>query len=118
MSLANLNLKTQMGNIPSMTFITAAATLDLNQQAVQVTATTAWAITLPNVTEAAGMWYSFSATILDSGAVTIQDNGDSANWTDLLLNADNDRCLLYSTGVEWFVIGAYASDGTGVLDVI
>lgn len=62
-------------------------------------------ITLPPVAEAKGRWYS----IISRGgpSVTVQDMDDSECWQgDIVLNGACDRCLLYSDGLAWHVMGS------------
>ena len=61
-------------------------------------------LTLPNVSEAKGKFYTI-ALITDGGTdVTVQDNDESMFWTDLTFADANDLCLLYSDGVSFHVI--------------
>ena len=85
-------------------FVTAAATLTPVDRVVEATATAAWAITLPPVSECAGQVYTIHAEISSSGAVTVQDQNDSIDWTDRLLDADLDGVCLFSDGRKWWVI--------------
>lgn len=64
-------------------------------------------VTLPPVSEAAGKFYSI--TLIDAGGtVTIQDQDDSYDWTDIDdMDADDDAVLLYSDGLRWFEICDY-----------
>lgn len=60
-------------------------------------------LTLPPVSQAKGLIFTISATIADSAALTVEDyNDDSDVWTDLTLDADNDRVALYSDGIQWW----------------
>ena len=63
-------------------------------------------ITLPNVAEANGRFYSIISRGNVSVAlpVTIQDNDESEDWLgDIVLNDDGQGCLLYSDGVSWML---------------
>jgi hypothetical protein len=60
-------------------------------------------ITLPPVGKAAGLTITISATIADTAQVTVEDyNDDSDVWTDVVLDVDNDRMIVYSDGVQWW----------------
>lgn len=62
-------------------------------------------ITLPNVTESAGRFYSILARAADvTNTITITDKGDSENWTNVVLNAADAHKLLYSDGMFWHVL--------------
>ena len=66
--------------------------------------TTAGTLTLPNVSEAKGRFYTI-VLITDGGVdVTVQDNDESMFWSDLTFGDANDLCLLYSDGVSFHVI--------------
>ena len=80
--------------------VTAADTLEVYEQNVLVTSTGAYAITLPPVSEARGLMYSIYF-VSDGGDVTIQDQDDSFDWSDMVMTANNDRVLLYSDGRTW-----------------
>jgi hypothetical protein len=60
-------------------------------------------ITLPPVAKAKGLIFTISATIAGSAALTVEDyNDDSDVWSDLTLDADNDRVALDSDGIQWW----------------
>ena len=83
-------------------FIDEATTLTVGQQCCEADTTDgAMAVTLPNVEEAAGKIFSISL-ITDGGDLTIQDQDESRDWTDLTLDTANDFALLYSDGRKWF----------------
>lgn len=85
-------------------FATAALAMDVYDQCVECDSTAgAFAVTLPNVSLAAGKLYSISL-IVDNGNVTIQDNDESRDWADLVMTAANDYALLYSDGRKWFTL--------------
>ncbi len=64
-----------------------------------------YAITLPPVAEAAGLTFSFTVVEdISSYPVTIQDQDESFDWTDIVLTANNEHVLLYSDGRTWQVI--------------
>ena len=84
-----------------------AQTLEVWEQVVQVDTDTTdgtFTLTLPPVAEAAGKIYSI--TLIDAaGAVTVQDQDDSLDWTNFTdLDADNDGILLYSDGLKWWTL--------------
>jgi hypothetical protein len=81
--------------------IDAAATLTLYQQQVRADTTDgAMAITLPSVAEAKGLLFSIILET-DNGDLTVQDQDDSYDWSDMVLTAIKDRVLLYSDGFVW-----------------
>ena len=85
-----------------ITFIDEATTLTRNQLVCEADTTDgAMAVTLPNVEEAAGKIVSISL-ITDGGDLTIQDQDESRDWSDLTLDTANDFALLYSDGRKWF----------------
>lgn len=60
-------------------------------------------VTLPKVEQAAGLTFSFMCKTYSS-AITIQDNDDSDDWTNISLDAAQDGALLYSDGRKWWVL--------------
>ena len=83
---------------------TAAATLALYEQQIRADTTAgAMAITLPPVGEAKGLMFSIIFET-DNGDLTIQDNDDSYDWTDIVFDNALDRVLLYSDGYVWWVL--------------
>ena len=80
-----------------------AYSLKLYEQTVIVVATAgSVTITLPNVLEAIGKFFSIYCTDLTGPAtVTVQDNNESLGWSDMSLTADADHVLLYSDGIQW-----------------
>jgi hypothetical protein len=85
-----------------VTFGTVAATLTSQQQVVEYNTTAgACAVTLPDVCEAAGKHYSISL-VTDGGNLTVQDQDDSRDWSDITLTAANDYVLLFCDGRKWF----------------
>jgi len=105
---------------------TAATTLELRQQVVRVTVATTtgrevvgkYTITLPNVAEAKGMWFSViasslyaTATDATSSVVITHGIGGSEQWTDITLNNTwagepaapvIEGVLLFSDGLKWW----------------
>lgn len=89
------------------TNLTAAATLTVYQTKVVCDSTDgAFAVTLPNVGEAVGKFFSIVMSV-DNGDVTIQDQDESLYFDgDYTLNDVGDGYLLYSDGMSWWAIGA------------
>ncbi len=97
----------QLQVVNKLTEILAAVTLKPYQTVNRATANTAtdsYTITLPPVSECAGRLYSFIVTIANSKTITLAHHGDSVNWTNLAFTATNDRALLYSDGLMWYVL--------------
>lgn len=101
---------TQLVGLPGIQpiFVTAARTLKLHERIVHCTANTAsgdYTIKLPSVGEAAGLDFTFHATIANAKTVTVQDNGgstpESEDWADLVLDTDNDSARVWSDGRKW-----------------
>jgi hypothetical protein len=68
-------------------------------------ATGAFTIILPPVAEAKGRIYSFLCRDADvTNTVTLVHNGDSEGWSNIVMNATGEACLLYSDGVAWFTL--------------
>ena len=88
-------------NVSAATSITVGTSL---VHATANTATDSYSLTLPNVSEAAGMLINFRATIANSKVVTVQDNDESLEWSDLTLDTDEDYTLLYSDGERWHTL--------------
>lgn len=88
-----------------VTYITAAATLELWQNVVEFTAPSAsFAVTLPNVALAAGKFFSFHLVTAGGKAITLQDQNESVDWTDKTIDANADGILLFSDGRKWWVV--------------
>ena len=84
----------------------ANATLTARDQCVRVTAngvTTAFTVTLPNVSECRGLWFGIVARDADLvNTVTITDGGSSENWlADAVLNQPGESLTLFSDGYMW-----------------
>jgi len=88
---------------------TAAVQLTVKQQIVRITNNFAFALSLPPVSEAAGLTFAIS-TVNATAAVTLTDFGgaslhDSINWEgNYTLDAAEDQILLKSDGRTWHVI--------------
>jgi hypothetical protein len=95
-------------NLDNFLSISEATTLTPRSQRVEVVTVADaadFAITLPNVSEAAGCLISIAlVTLGDDEVVTVQDQDESYDWSDLTLDALNDGVLLYSDGHKWWVI--------------
>lgn len=84
----------------------AAATLSVYETQIRADTTDgAMPITLPPVAEAKGRTYSIILET-DGGDLTIQDNDDSYNWSDLTCDDALDGFLLYSDGHVWWQLAA------------
>ena len=61
-------------------------------------------VTLPSVTEAAGM--IFSAYLVTDGGqdITVTDDGDDIDFDDVTFADANDRGLFFSDGLHWHFI--------------
>jgi len=100
-------LEAQMTADQDIVRVTAAKTLRVDERFIHATANTAtdsYAITLPGVAAAKGNQFSITVTIANSKVVTVQDQNDSEDWTDLTLDADEDAVVLYSTGIRWTIL--------------
>jgi len=88
---------------------TAACTLGIYEQVIRANTTTAaFTITLPNVVEAKGMIFSIFLET-DGGDLTIQDQDESYDWTDLTCDDALDGYLLMSDGYVWWTIASRAA---------
>lgn len=96
------------------TAVAAAKTLDVYDQMVRCAAgpaTGAFAITLPRVNEAKGRIYAIHCTDADgTNAITVQDQDESEDWTDITLNGPLDGVLLYSDGKKWWTLSTDVSN--------
>ena len=83
---------------------TASCSLALYERVVRATPNEVAdiTITLPNVSEAAGLFFSIYCVANATYNVVVQDNDESEGWSDLTLTALNDMVLLYSDGFTWF----------------
>ncbi len=90
-----------------LAILTSATTLTLNQRVVRATVNTtydSYTVTLPSVTEAAGLVFTIQVTVANSKALTLVDQDDSEDWSDLTFDTDADAAVLYSDGRKWWVI--------------
>jgi len=87
----------------------AAETLQVHEQVVLIdTATNAgtFTLTLPPVGEAAGKLYSITGISIN-GAVTVQDQDDAIDWTNITtIDTTLDGVLLYSDGLKWWTLAS------------
>ena len=87
--------------------VSAATSITVGTSLVRGTVNTAngsYALTLPNVSEAAGMIVCVCATVANAKTLTVQDNDESLEWSDLVLDVDEDYALLYSDGERWHTL--------------
>lgn len=85
---------------------TPAAALTIRDQVNIVSAASATAITvtLPPVSEARGLFFSFYMKLSNTGDCTVQDQDDSLGWSDAVMTATDDYLLLYSDGLRWWKV--------------
>lgn len=69
----------------------------------------AYTITLPPVAQCAGMFVGGSQTDSGTSTVSIAHAGDSAGWTNLVVNAINEGFLVWSDGRRWIVLSGATS---------
>ena len=97
----NRQLRDVASRTDRQVYKTAAATLTLDETLVICDTTAgAMAITLPAVAEARGLMFSIILET-DGGDLTVQDQDDSYNWSDMVLTAATDHVLVYSDGFQW-----------------
>ena len=102
----NRQLRDVASRTDRQVYKTAAATLTLDETLVICDTTAgAMAITLPAVAEARGLMFSIILET-DGGDLTIQDQDDSYNWSDLTCDDALDGFLLYSDGYVWWQLAA------------
>lgn len=87
--------------------VTADITLDRYDEVVRVSAspdTGPIVITLAPVNECAGRHVAILARDADgTNDVTVQDQDESEDWSDITLDGPDDGVLLYSDGMKWWV---------------
>ena len=71
--------------------------------------TNATTMTLPPVAEAAGMIFLFYLVTDGGQNVTITDDADDADFTDVTMDTENDAFVLVSDGIHWFAISGNAT---------
>lgn len=89
--------------------VTATATLDISQRCVRVNPTDTTTITLPPVSEAAGLTFFICYIGTGTTSVTVQDNNNDAGLTSITLNANLERTCLVSDGGYWYEVAAHYS---------
>ena len=70
---------------------------------VTLTSTNTVTVQLPSVVAAEGITYHIRV-ITDGGGVTIADQDDSEEWSDLVTDADGEYATVRSNGRQWSVI--------------
>ena len=89
----------------------ADASLAVTEQHVTVKSdTAAVTLTLPDVSEAKGKMFSIVALDGLANNVTVQDNNESLEWTDVVMAGTLACLLLFSDGRTWYTIAS--KDGT------
>lgn len=107
MTLDNAVEAAGIATLPSgalIAHLSATTTLSLSQRLVYCTVNTASGdivITLPDVSQAAGLWFYVRVDVANSKKATVEDNGNDAGLTDIVLDGDNEFVLLYCSGKEW-----------------
>jgi len=81
---------------------TTTLTMDVWDLVVHANSTAgAFTITLPSVSKARGKIYTITLET-DNGDVTVTDAGDDTIFTDMVMTAVDDCCVLFSNGIRWF----------------
>lgn len=90
--------------------LAADTTLTLAQAIAKVDSTSAAiTITLPSVAAAAGSSFFIIAPVGATNSVTVEDLNDDAGLTDIVLDANAEHVMLWSSGEAWFeLITGYA----------
>ena len=106
MSMETQKARLESGMVPEsvqVEAVTAAHTLAVYEQVALVDSTLgAITLTLPPVGEAKGKFYSILFQT-DNGDLTVQDQDDAYDWTDLTVNDAGECLLLYSDGLKWHI---------------
>ena len=103
-------LETRQGTETSspVLLVTEAVTLLAHQNVVRCStlAEEDYSIILPPVSGAKnrGLYSILLRVLEDDETITITDQGDSEDWTDLEMTAVGDHAVLYSDGIKWFVL--------------
>lgn len=75
----------------------------LNLYSIVTTAAGTHTCYLPSVAEAVGL--TFTIRLVTAGNnLTVADNDDSLDWSDLTLDTAEDFCVLFSDGQKWHVL--------------
>ena len=94
---------------PEIVQVASATTLEARSQVVHIqTASGAFTVTLPNVTKAIGVMIILNKTDASINAATIAHGGGSEGWTNLTMDAQNDKAVLISDGVAWHILNNIA----------
>ncbi len=93
----------------NVVMISAAATLRLDQRHVLANGSTAlggaFSITLPPVSECAGMIFTIWCEVIANAAtVTVQDQDESEGWSDVALTTTADHLVVVSDGRHWITL--------------
>ncbi len=102
----------QLVAVSDNTLLTSeAVTLTLKDRFVRTNSSTAlggvFAVTLPNVSEAAGMVFSvYAEVIADAASVTVQDNNEADGWADLVITVTGGYVVVYSDGKSWIPLAS------------
>ena len=87
-------------------FVTGAYPMSIRDYVVRADSTDgAFSLTLPPVTEAMGRIYAIHLSVWGED-VTIQDQGDSEDWADVIMIGPDNGAVLYSDGRKWWVLHA------------
>lgn len=95
--------------VGKVTYLTAAASLKPYQQIVRCStagAGTAFTITLPSASEAAGRIFAIYMTARDTDDVTVSDLADDASRADIVLNLADEYTILYCDGFSFYEIAS------------
>jgi hypothetical protein len=86
--------------------VTATYAMKVWDQILHITANsgTAITITLPSVAEAKGKFYSIVMLLSNTGDATVTDLENDAAFADMVLTATADRVLVYSDGIQWWLL--------------
>ncbi len=84
--------------------LTYSLTQNIRHLMVTTTSAGTVVVTLPPVAESAGKWFTVVCDVRATGDVTINDYGDDADFTSRTLDAADEFCMFFSTGVRWLAI--------------
>lgn len=76
------------------------------QQVTVLSDTAAVTLTLPEVSEAKGKTFSVVAVNGLTNNVTVQDNNESIEWTDVVMAGNYASLLLFSDGRNWYTLAS------------
>lgn len=100
MSNWNQALVDQVPDRHRTVFVASTTTLELYETNVNVDVSQTFTLTLPSVSAARGVTFSFRC-YSTGGAVTLTDGGDDSEFSDVTLNTDNQESIVYSDGEHW-----------------